>query len=76
MLYNQNKSCVKSCKKTLLFKKKHCFPTCALFYPIVLKQKIITDRCNHCLKQEKIIGCAICSIVHKLLRKMLGMFVH
>ena len=64
MLYNKNKSCVKSCQKTLLFfkkhffcqkpivfqknplfsKKTHCFPTCALFYPIVLKQKIITDR--------------------------------
>ena len=58
MLYNQNKSCVKSCKKTLLFlktttlfskknpllsPKTHCFPTCALFYPIVLKRKIITD---------------------------------
>ena len=47
MLYNQNKSCVKSCKKIALkkhivFKKKHCFPTSALFYPIVLKQKIIT----------------------------------
>ena len=42
MLYNQNKSCVKSCQKTLLKKKPHCFPTCALFYPIVLKRKIIT----------------------------------
>jgi len=26
MLYNQNKSCVKSCQKTLLLKKQHCFP--------------------------------------------------
>jgi len=57
MLYNQNKSCVKSCQKTLFCLKKqhcfpkkhtvshktHCFPTCALFYPIVLKRKIITD---------------------------------
>jgi len=57
MIYNQNKSCVKSSKKTLLFfkkallfffksivfQKKHCFLTCALFYPIVLKQKIITS---------------------------------
>ena len=49
MLYNKNKSCVKSCQKTLLkkhplfSKKTHCFPTCALFYPIVLKRKIITD---------------------------------
>jgi len=49
MLYNQNKSYVKSCQKTLLFKntplfskKPHCFPTCALFYPIVLKRNIIT----------------------------------
>jgi len=56
MLYNQNESCVKSCQKTLLLKnnnivfpqktlffpKTHCFPTCALFYPIVLKRKIIT----------------------------------
>jgi len=29
-------------KKTLFFPKTHCFPTCALFYPIVLKRKIIT----------------------------------
>ena len=44
MLYNKNKSCVKSCQKHwFFFKKTHCFPTCALFYPIVLKQKIITD---------------------------------
>ena len=57
MLYNQNESCVKSCKNialnTSLFseKKTHCFSQkpivfqhdCALFYPIVLKQKIITD---------------------------------
>ena len=56
MLYNQNKSYVKSCKKNIAFKKNivfpkkplfyqktHCFPTCALFYPIVLKRKIITD---------------------------------
>jgi len=49
MLYNKNKSCVKSCQKTLLFKKPivfqktHCFPTCALFYPIVLKRKIVTE---------------------------------
>jgi len=48
MLYNQNKSCVKSCQKycfknPLFTKKTHCFPTCALFYPIVLKRKIITD---------------------------------
>ena len=47
MLYNQNKSCVKSCqnhcfKNPLFSKKTHCFPTCALFYPIVLKRKIIT----------------------------------
>jgi len=56
MLFNQNKSCVKSCQKhcflknnnivfqkTPLFSKKnHSFPTCALFYPIVLKRKIIT----------------------------------
>jgi len=30
-------------KKPLFSHKTHCFPTCALFYPIVLKQKIITD---------------------------------
>ena len=55
MPYNQNKSCVKSCQKHCFLKKKnivsqnplcsqktHCFPTCALFYPIVLKRKIIT----------------------------------
>ena len=51
MLYNQNKSCVKSCQKTLLLKKntivfqkkQHCFPTGALFNPIVLKRNIITE---------------------------------
>ena len=48
MLYNQNKSCVKSCQTTLLYKnplfsqKTHFFPACTLFYPIVLKRKIIT----------------------------------
>jgi len=48
MLYNQNISCVKLCQKHCfknpLFSKKktHCFPTCALSYPIVLKRKIIT----------------------------------
>jgi len=26
MLYNQNKSCVKSCQNTLLLKNTHCFP--------------------------------------------------
>jgi len=30
-------------KKTIVFKKTHCFQTCALFYPIVLKEKVITD---------------------------------
>ena len=46
MLYNQNKSCVKSCqnidiflKKNIVFQNKHCFP---LFNPIVLKRNIIT----------------------------------
>jgi len=29
-------------KKTLFSPKTHCFPTCAVFYPIVLKRKIIT----------------------------------
>ena len=30
-------------KKTPLFSQKtHCFPTCALLYPIVLKRKIFT----------------------------------
>ena len=29
-------------KNPLFSKKTHCFPTCALFYPIVLKRKIIT----------------------------------
>jgi len=34
---------VKTLLKNALFSKKtHCFPTCALFYPIVLKRKIIT----------------------------------
>jgi len=48
MLYTKNKSFVKSCQKHCfknpLFstQKQHCFPTCALFYPIVLKRKIIT----------------------------------
>jgi len=47
MLYNQNKSYVKSCQKfcfknPLFSKENHCFPTCALFYPIDLKRKIIT----------------------------------
>ena len=38
-------SCVKNIAlKTHCFPhKNHCFPTCALFYPIVLKRKIITD---------------------------------
>jgi len=60
-LYNQNKSCVKSCQKHCFLKnnnivfpknplfsqKTHSFPTCALLYPIVLKRKIITgfNRC-------------------------------
>ena len=30
-------------KNPLFSKKTHCFQTCALFYPIVLKRKIITD---------------------------------
>ena len=30
-------------KNPLFSQKTHCFPTCALFYPIVLKRKIITD---------------------------------
>jgi len=36
---------VKKCFKNafFFFQKTHCFPTCALFYPIVLKRKIITD---------------------------------
>ena len=29
-------------KNPLFSRKTHCFPTCALFYPIVLKRKIIT----------------------------------
>ena len=36
------KSCQKMLKNTLFPKKTHCFPTCALFYPIVLKRKNIT----------------------------------
>jgi len=58
MLYNQNKSCVKLCKNIAFFKKKplffqktHCFQTCALFYPIFLKRKIITGR--NILSQKK-----------------------
>ena len=34
-------------KNPLFSHKTHCFPTCALFYPIVLKRKIITDY-MHC----------------------------
>jgi len=30
-------------KKNIVFQKTHSFPTCALFYPIVLKRKIITE---------------------------------
>ena len=30
-------------KNPLFSQKSHCFPTCALFYPIVLKRKIITE---------------------------------
>ena len=76
MLYNQNKSCVKSCKKHCFFKKtlffqkthcftqkNHCFPTCALFYPIVLKRKIITAY-NWLLTsraRNSKYSCAICS---------------
>jgi len=30
-------------EKPIVFPKTHCFPTCALFYPIVLKRRIITD---------------------------------
>ena len=29
-------------KNPLFSQKTHCFQTCALFYPIVLKRKIIT----------------------------------
>ena len=32
----------KMLKNTLFPQKTHCFPPCALFYPIVLKRKIIT----------------------------------
>jgi len=75
MLYNHNKSCLKSCKKTLLFfknplfsKKSHCFPTCALFYPIVLKRKIITGW--HTLRSMKlhmvyIVSYIICFVIKK-----------
>jgi len=60
MLYNQNKSYVKSCQKycfknPLFLKKTHCFPTCALFYPIVLKRKIITARIPRKLKLKMIV---------------------
>ena len=34
-------------KHPLFLKKKHCFPTCAFFYPIALKRKIITDYVIH-----------------------------
>jgi len=37
-------------KNPLFSKKTHCFPTCALFYPIVLKRKMITasNACRFC----------------------------
>jgi len=48
MSFNQNKSCVKSCQKTLLKKKPivfqnktHCFPTCALFLSHCFEKKHI-----------------------------------
>jgi len=34
--------CFPQIKPIVFLKKTHCFPTCALFYPIVLKRKIIT----------------------------------
>jgi len=58
------KSCQKHCfiktlfsQKTLFSppKKTHCFPTCAFLYPIVLKQKIITDYRYHLHCKRKII---------------------
>jgi len=30
-------------KNTHCYPKTHCFPTCAHFYPIILKRRIITD---------------------------------
>jgi len=47
LLYKQNthgfpKQTIVFPKNPLFFQKTHCFPTCALFYPIVLKRKIIT----------------------------------
>ena len=51
MLYNQNKSCVKSCKKHC-FKKKHCFPK----KPIVLpKNPLFSNMCtflSHCFETK------------------------
>jgi len=56
MLYNQNKSCVKSCQnialETIVFqknplfstKKTHCFQHVHFFYPIVLKRNVFTAR--------------------------------
>ena len=38
-------------KKPIVFQKTHCFQTCALFYPIVLKRKFIT---GHTLTYSKI----------------------
>jgi len=43
MIYNQNKSCVKSCKNIIFFKQQHCFPK----KPIVLKKKPIVFQHVH-----------------------------
>jgi len=49
MLYNKKNHVWSRVKNIAFFKNKpivfqntHCFPTCALFHPIVLKRKIIT----------------------------------
>ena len=77
VLYNQNK-CVKSCQKNIVFKtnpkkhcfpkktlfshKTHCFPTCALFYPIVLKRKIITGHWFDLVCSTEVVAADKCQI--------------
>jgi len=44
LLFKKQQHCFP--QKPIVFPKTHSFPTCALFYPIVLKRKIITGQDN------------------------------
>jgi len=54
MLYNKNKSCVKSCQKTLLFKNKtkHCFPKKTIvFQHVHFKSHCFETKNFHCINR-------------------------